>query len=173
VFAYYDQKYDFSFFERVLYPLLGGMLGVIVFSYFTDSMYHAWLRIKKYLREIKNKKGLFSEPVTDADHPIHVNYQYMDQKTLMIKRQKKIFTPHNRRIVRIWKTFGLFGIAFITPIISIPVGTIIASRLTHNKKKIFLYMLISITFWSLAMTSFFELYHVMTIKALQREMLSP
>ena len=34
-FAYYDQRYDFTFFETVIYSLLGGMLGVWVFTFFS------------------------------------------------------------------------------------------------------------------------------------------
>ena len=74
----------------------------------------------------------------------------------------------------IWKKYGLFGIALLTPvIISIPIGTIIASRLVPDKKKVFLYMLISISVWSIIMVSSFELYHAYSIKALQQKVLEP
>ena len=36
-FAYYDEKYDFTIFEAIVYPIIGGMLGVFVFSFFTFS----------------------------------------------------------------------------------------------------------------------------------------
>ncbi|MEZ5067446.1 MAG: hypothetical protein R2847_02715 [Bacteroidia bacterium] len=41
------------------------------------------------------------------------------------ENKPKIFTKRNRRIITLWRKYGLFGIAFITPVIlSIPIGTI-------------------------------------------------
>ena len=170
-FVYYDQKYDFSFFESVVYPIIGGMLGVFIFSYFNDQVELAWYWFKNKIKRAIKKRELFSEPTLDVNSTMEVHYSYVEKTST---HDKKIFTPRNRRIVNLWRNFGLFGIAFLTPVlISIPIGTIFASRLIHNKKKIFLYMFISITFWSVAMVSFFEWYHVHSIKALQKEVLQP
>jgi hypothetical protein len=60
-----------------------------------------------------------------------------------ISTQKK-FTPGNRRIVTVWKKFGLAGIAVLTPLALTPIGgTILAVSLGAPKEKIILYMLIS------------------------------
>lgn len=60
-----------------------------------------------------------------------------------ISRQKK-FTPRSRRVVTIWKKFGLAGIALLTPIILTPIGgTIVAVSFGAPKKYILLYMFIS------------------------------
>lgn len=79
-------------------------------------------------------------------------------KSFFVKsKPRKIFTGRNRRIVKFWRSYGLMGIAIITPVIlSIPVGTFIAVKLNSNKKKIFLYMFCSIVLWSVILTSFFE-----------------
>lgn len=172
VFAYYDQKYDFTFFERFLYPTIGGILGVVVFSYFSDYLFMMWNWLKAFSLGFfrSNKKTIFSEPTVDVDAKVSVSYSYVESG----QKEKKIFTPKTRKLVRIWKKYGLFGIAFITPvIISIPVGTILATRLIPNRKKVLLYLFVSVAIWSLAMTSVFELYHVITVKALQNEVLTP
>lgn len=172
VFAYYDQKYDFTFFERFLYPTIGGILGVFVFSFFSDYLNLVWIWLKAQFQKVfsKKKNHIFSEPTVDVEGKVSVNYSYVESE----KKTRKIFTPKNRRIVSIWKKYGLVGIAIITPvIISIPVGTIIATRLIPNRKKVLLYLCVSVAIWSLTMTSVFELYHVITVKALQYKVLSP
>ena len=64
-------------------------------------------------------------------------------------KKKRKFTKMNRFIVRVRQRFGLYGIAFITPpLLSIPVGTIIASSIYSNKRRVFLFLFTSILFWS-------------------------
>lgn len=152
-FAYvYNQKYEFGFTESVIYSIIGGMLGVYVFTFFNDQV----LKFIHYIRQKKRKhaggKGVYSKPTADVNIPLKIKYMYVDEKT----GSKRIFTKRNRRIIRIWKKYGLAGIAFVTPcIISIPVGTIVANSFVKNKKKIFLYMFISIVCWSLIIHSVF------------------
>jgi membrane protein DedA with SNARE-associated domain len=71
-------------------------------------------------------------------------------------KNKKKFTMMNKFIVKIKIKSGIIGLAIITPcIISIPVGCIIAARLfAHNNKTIPL-LLISVVFWSFALTTFY------------------
>jgi membrane protein DedA with SNARE-associated domain len=57
---------------------------------------------------------------------------------------RKKFTPNNRRIVTVWKKFGLAGIAVLTPLGLTPIGgTILAVSLGAPKEKIIFFMLIS------------------------------
>lgn len=165
-FAYYDKHYDFTFFETVSYCVIGGMLGVVVFSYFSKPIFRGWhwmiMRIKRYYK----KKQVFSEPVADIGGDVEIKYEYVERWD-----QRKLFTPHNRRIVKIWQKYGLIGIAFITPIIlSIPIGTVIASSLVPSRKKVMLYMFFSILFWSVFMTSMFEIFHAGSVRELQHQM---
>jgi hypothetical protein len=161
-FAFYDKRYDFSFFETVLYCVIGGMLGVFIFTFFSKQLFRFWHYIKmKFKKTFKRKKEIFSDPVADINADVEIHYEYISSTS------KKIFTPHNRRVVKIWRRYGLFGIALITPIIlSIPVGTILANSLVNNRKKIIIYMFFSVLFWSVTMTTLFELFHAVSVKDL-------
>ena len=64
------------------------------------------------------------------------------------KKKRKLFTTRNRRIVRIWRRFGLKGVAFLTPVIFSPIlGTIVAASFGEPWKRIFVYMFVSAVFW--------------------------
>lgn len=72
----------------------------------------------------------------------------------IIRRQRsrknyRVFTKKRRRLVRIWKKFGIMGIAFFTPLVFTPIGgPIIASAFGVPMRKIIIYMLASALFWS-------------------------
>ena len=160
-FVYLNENYDFTFFETNIFAILGGMLGVWVFLYLSKWILRMYRKIRAwYFHVFKRKKQPFSELVVDVDAPIKVKYDYI----IPGKPKKKVFTARNRRIIRIWQGYGLVGLAALTPIIfSIPIGTFIMTRFESNNKKILWYMLISITCWSLLLTSIFELTHVRNI----------
>jgi hypothetical protein len=164
-FYYFNKQYTFTFFETIALSVVGGMVGVIVFAYFTDLLVEIWHFIKhKFSKPFNKKEEIFSPPDADITGNIVINYPYTAAS------KKKIFNPRNRRIVKIWSEWGIMGVTFITPILlSIPIGTIITCRLVHNKKKIFVYMFFSILFWSILITSVFELYHVVTLQDLGKQ----
>lgn len=168
-FAYFSEKYDFTFVETVGYCVAGGMLGVFVFTYFSPPILKAWnwltFPVRKFFHRPKNR--IFSEPEADVEGNMKVKYEYISEDF----QNNKKFTPFNRKMVRVWKKYGMAGLAFITPvIISIPIGTVIMNSLVKNKKKIFLFMFFSILFWSVFMTSMFELFHASDIFDLQKKM---
>ena len=165
-FAYYNKSHDFSFFEVIFYSVLGGMLGVVVYTVFSDKIHQGWLMIKLKFKRTFNNNSNYSEPVADIDTPVKIKYTYVDSH----QQPKKVFTKRNRRIVTIFRKYGLFGIAFLTPVIlSIPIGTIIANSLEPKKRKIFLFMFISILFWSTLMVSLFEIFHAKNVIDLQEQ----
>ncbi|MBK9320849.1 MAG: hypothetical protein IPM91_20010 [Bacteroidetes bacterium] len=167
-FAYYDKRYDFSNLETVLYSVIGGMLGVIIFTYLSQPFFTLEHWIVNKFRKHFSKPQPFSTPVADIDGDIEIKYEYIAKE----EYKRRIFTKRNRRIVKVWKKYGLTGIAIITPVIlSIPIGTIVANSLESNRKKIFLYMFISLMLWSVTMTMAFELYHVATVKDLQEQVI--
>ncbi len=166
-FAYYDKRYDFTFFETVLYCVIGGTLGVLIFTFFSKKLIDAWHFLKYKIKKTFKKEAPFSEPIADINSPLEIHYEYVATS----KKDKVIFTPRNRKIVRIWRKYGLFGIALITPVIlSIPIGTIIANTLVSDRKKVIIYMFFSVLFWSITMTSLFELFHAATIGDLQDQL---
>ena len=73
-----------------------------------------------------------------------------------MERKKPIFTKRNRFIVSLMNKYGLLGISSIAPLLSIPLAAFIASRVDEryiqNKKKVLLYMCISMAIWSAVLT---------------------
>jgi len=75
-------------------------------------------------------------------------HEYRAKRHLIHK--KPIFTPFNRRIIKIKQRFGLFGIAAISPLLlSTPLGAFLAERFFKKKKKIIIYLSVSVVFWEL------------------------
>jgi len=111
--------FQFNFWELLLFAISAGFMGVTVFMFFSDWLFAVWDAFKyRFFRK--------KEPV-----------------------KKKIFTRQSRIFVRIIKKYGLPGIALITPtIISIPIGTILARRLYPDRKKVYIYLLVSVVIWS-------------------------
>ncbi len=67
-------------------------------------------------------------------------------------RSKRKFGWFNRFVIKVKKTFGLVGIAFIAPpISSIPVGVFLALRFFGDKKKVITWMSISVVAWTLVL----------------------
>ena len=163
-FAYLNSKYDFTWLETNIYAIMGGMIGVVIFMHLSDWAIHTWDRIRNYYFRKKDKHlELFSDPVADSSDKIEIKYQYIERKA----PPKKIFSRRSRRMVRIWKSYGLFGLAALTPVLfSIPLGTFFLVRIEKNRNKIILYMFISITCWSIILTTFFQLAHVRNLHEL-------
>lgn len=64
-------------------------------------------------------------------------------------KNKRLFSSRNRRTVKIWRSFGLIGVAFLTPIIFSPIGgAIVATSFGERRRKIFAYMFASAVFWA-------------------------
>ena len=77
-------------------------------------------------------------------------------RSWIIKKFKfsdKKFTKGNRRFVKIWKKYGVFGVSFLTPLIFTPIGgTLLVTAVGSSRSKILIYMLISAVFWSFAIS---------------------
>jgi predicted DNA repair protein MutK len=69
------------------------------------------------------------------------------------KKGQKMFTPNKRKLVTLWKKYGLVGVAVLTPLLLTPIGgTLVAVSFGSPKQKIILYMLISATIFAIGMT---------------------
>jgi len=162
--VYLNGKYEpeFGFIQANIAIISGGMLGVVAFIYFSKWILKVYRDLRRRARKFfsKHERRFYSPPVADVTADIDIHYNYVEKH----EWKKKIFTPRSRRFVRIWQRYGLVGLAALTPILfSIPIGTFLMTRLEHNRKKILLYMFISIVCWSLLLTSLFELTSARTI----------
>ena len=75
--------------------------------------------------------------------------------TITVRKKRKKFTKRTRTIIKIWRKFGVWGIALLTPVLFTPIGgTIILTSFGIVKKKIILSMLISSVFWAILLGIF-------------------
>ena len=71
---------------------------------------------------------------------------------IFIKDPKK-FTKRSRRMVTIWKKYGIIGVCFLTLLILSPVGgALLVSSVGAPRKKVFLYMFLFGVFWAVVWT---------------------
>jgi hypothetical protein len=166
-FVYLDERYQFTWLQTNLYAILGGILGVLFFMYCSEGILYLWERFRSnFFRKKEHTNDPFSPPVADVEERLDIRYEYIDTT---VPPRRRVFTPRTRRIVRIWTRYGLIGLAAITPVfLSIPIGTFFITRLERNKKKILLYLFISITCWSLLLTTIFEFTNTQNLQDLFR-----
>jgi hypothetical protein len=68
-------------------------------------------------------------------------------------QKPKLFTKRTRLAVRIWKRFGMAGIAFLTPLMLTPIGgTALAVSFGVHRGQLLLYMLLSGIGWAVVQT---------------------
>lgn len=81
-------------------------------------------------------------------------------------KTRKKFTKLNKWIVRAKHGYGLWGIALLTPVLlSIPVGTIIATRYyRHKKLRVVLVLSSAVVFWSLLLSTFSGLVEMVVLQ---------
>ena len=71
---------------------------------------------------------------------------------IFVKRPKR-FSRKSRRMVRIWRRYGIVGVCFLTPLIlSPPGGALLVATVGAPRKQVFLYMFLSGVFWSVLWT---------------------
>lgn len=74
---------------------------------------------------------------------------WMKERRKRKGRKKPINIRKARRIVKLWRRFGIYGIAFLTPpFISPPIGAIISVAFGESYKRILIYMTISTLAWA-------------------------
>ncbi len=70
----------------------------------------------------------------------------------ILKKRRK-FSARNRKFVKLWKKYGLSGVAILTPLFLTPIGgTILAVSAGSPKERIILFMLISAVAWAVVFT---------------------
>lgn len=119
----------YSFLETLLFTSTGGCLGTLVFYRLSG-----WLmrrsRLRRLHREIAEMHG--GAPV----------------------RGRRVFTRTNRFIVRVKRGHGMHGLAMIAPpLISIPIGSILAAKYFHHDRRTLPTLLSSVVIWSVVLTA--------------------
>ncbi|TGD76920.1 hypothetical protein [Hymenobacter wooponensis] len=77
----------------------------------------------------------------------------LHQRRKREQKGKPLFSRKSRVIVRIYRRFGIVGIAFLTPILFSPIGgTVIATQLHVPRWRILVHMLWSAVLWGGALT---------------------
>ncbi len=131
-------QFDFRFVETILWTNVGGIAGIYFFAFLSEKLLAWWKRT--FRRSGRHRKK--------------------DEK-----KEKKIFTRKNRRIVRIKRKYGLIGIALTTPLLlSIPVGVFLVIRYYNTSKYKFLYLIASNLIWSVIYTSFYMFWDELLLK---------
>ncbi|MFT4032142.1 MAG: small multi-drug export protein [Siphonobacter sp.] len=68
-------------------------------------------------------------------------------------KKRKRFSPSSRRAVRIYRRFGIAGVAFLTPLLFTPVGgTLLAVSFGASATRILSWMLVFGTIWGVLLT---------------------
>jgi membrane protein DedA with SNARE-associated domain len=79
---------------------------------------------------------------------------FIRQRLLRRFFNTKKFTERNRKYVWIWRRYGLYGIALLTPILLTPIGgTLLAISFGTPKNKLILFMFVSASAWALILSS--------------------
>ncbi|MFP4025553.1 MAG: hypothetical protein ACLFVR_13600 [Thiohalospira sp.] len=78
---------------------------------------------------------------------------YWPQKWQCKKKNRKIFTKRNRRLVILKKKYGLPGIVILTPVIlSIPIGVFLNTKYYGKQKSSYFFLFLGQIVWSFIYT---------------------
>ena len=68
-------------------------------------------------------------------------------------KKRQVNLKRAEQLDRIWKRYGLVGVALLTPIILTPIGgTLLAVSSGSSREKIIFYMFVSASFWSVVIS---------------------
>jgi hypothetical protein len=131
-----------NFLQTFLSTSSGGITGVIFFYF-----------LSKWIIQLYAKYLIFYFGVIKAAF-----YKFLNVAIPASLPPRK-FTRRNRFIIKIVRKYGLSGIVVLTPVIlSIPIGTFLATRYYASNRYILIYLISSVLFWSLLMSSAISLF---------------
>ena len=126
-----------NFLQTFLSTTSGGIAGVVVFFFLSR-----WLLL------------VYTRYFVFYMHRIKKNIYGFLNLTLPVKIPARKFTRRNRFIIKIVRRYGLAGIVILTPVIlSIPIGTFLATRFYATNRYLLVYLISSVLFWSLFMSA--------------------
>ena len=125
-----------EYYQTILGGIIGGCSGIIIYLFSLDYL------LKAYKKQLHHKE--------------------QQNPTVKPFKKKLIFTKRNRMIVRLMQKYGLNGIAFLTPLLSLPLGVFIAERINEkfiqNRKKVMIYLCVSMVIWTFVLTGISHLF---------------
>lgn len=131
-----------NFIQTWLSTTAGGIVGVVAFFF-----------LSKWLLQLYSRHFFY------YSLKIRVKIYNLLNVTMPQFIPARKFTKRNRIIIKIVKKFGMAGIVILTPVLlSIPLGTFIATRYYSANRFLLVYLCISVLFWSLLMSSAFSLF---------------
>lgn len=131
-----------NFIQTWLSTTAGGIVGVVIFFFLSKWILQLYSRYFFYYFHLLKVK-------------IYTSLNISVPKLIPARR----FTKRNRMIIKIVNKFGMFGIVFLTPVLlSIPLGTFIATRYYSSNRFLLVYLSTSVLFWSLFMSSAISLF---------------
>ena len=146
--------FKYNFFQSVIITSAGGIIGVLFFTSLSKEIINLWKHfvatsnIYKYIGNIFFK--IFKKNIKKRDVACNVS-----------THKKKTFTKKNKLIIKIKKQYGLVGIIVLAPpLLSIPLGTFLAVRFYQKNKRIIIYLIISVIFWSIILSFLAYFFHL-------------
>lgn len=132
-------KLHFSFIETVLITSIGGVTGIIFFSFFWEHV------IKLYFWFVHSYLYRFPK--------IRTALRNVKYTVIKSKSNPKVSFKRKRRYIRLKKNYGIVGIALLTPILlSIPLGSFLAVRFYGRTIKTILILSITLIVWSIVIS---------------------
>jgi len=125
----------YSFLNSVLITSIGGIAGFFLFFYIGEMKF-----IRLYFGKL-------------------MDWIFKLLGIERVEKEKKKFNKINRFIVKVRGRFGIMGLTFLTPcVFSIPLGSLLAARYYDKSPVTIPYMILSIIFWSFALTGFYKIF---------------
>lgn len=123
----------FNYAQTLLATTAGGIIGVIFFYHLSG-----WI-INFYRTKIS---------------PVFARKRHRQHSETSKVRRSKTFSWRNKTLVKIRRKWGLFGIAALTPtILSIPIGSFLASKYYSKNRNTLVYLSISVAVWSVIVST--------------------
>ncbi|MCX7861858.1 MAG: hypothetical protein N2449_02555 [Bacteroidales bacterium] len=128
-------KYDFNFITTLLITSIGGIAGIIFFSFFWEHVINIYLWfVHSYLYRFPK-----------------IRTSLQNFKRFFIPQKKQNSTPFKRKRRYVWikQNGGLLGISLLTPfILSIPIGTFLAVRFFGRNFRTLTFLCLTLLFWA-------------------------
>lgn len=131
-FSKYFSVYFFSIFKFIAGPTIGMASGLSI----TETA-------------ILTTAGMMTSVIA----LIYAGKPFREWISYRLKFDQNKDTPKRRQLKRVWKKYGIIGVAFLTPLILTPIGgTLLIIAFGGPPKKVITYMFISAALWSVVLT---------------------